>query len=69
MKSGLPELTALSLLATFGCGLAWAHDDRFFAALFWRHHGIDDCCGDTMFAVKPTIGRPIFEMPRRSIAT
>jgi len=34
MKSGLPELTALSLLAAFGCGLAWAHDDRFFAAVF-----------------------------------
>src|SRR6516162_635097 len=26
MKSGLRELTALSLLAAFCCGLAWAHD-------------------------------------------
>jgi hypothetical protein len=34
MKSGLRELTALSLLAAFGCGLAWAHDDTFFAAVF-----------------------------------
>jgi hypothetical protein len=34
MKSGLRELTALSLLAAFCCGLAWAHDDTFFAAVF-----------------------------------
>jgi hypothetical protein len=34
MRSGLPELTALSLLAAFGCGLAWAHDHTFFAAVF-----------------------------------
>jgi len=27
-------LTALSLLAAFCCGLAWAHDDTFFAAVF-----------------------------------
>jgi len=33
-KSGLPELIALSLLAAFCCGLAWAHDDTFFAAIF-----------------------------------
>jgi hypothetical protein len=34
MKSGLRELTALSLLAAFCCGLEWAHDDTFFAAVF-----------------------------------
>jgi hypothetical protein len=34
MKSGLRELTVLSLLAAFCCGLAWAHDDTFFAAVF-----------------------------------
>jgi hypothetical protein len=34
MKSGLPELIALSLLAAFCCGLAWAHDETFFAAVF-----------------------------------
>jgi hypothetical protein len=34
MKSGLRELTVLSLLAPFCCGLAWAHDDTFFAAIF-----------------------------------
>jgi hypothetical protein len=34
MKAGLWELTALSLLAAFCFGLAWAHDDMFFAAVF-----------------------------------
>ena len=34
MKSGLRELTALSLLAAFCFGLAWAHDDTVFAAVF-----------------------------------
>jgi hypothetical protein len=34
MKSGLRELTGLSLLGAFCCGLAWAHDDTFFAAVF-----------------------------------
>jgi hypothetical protein len=34
MKAGLRELTALSLLAAFCFGLAWAHDDMFFAAVF-----------------------------------
>jgi hypothetical protein len=34
MKPGVRELTALSLLAAFCCGLAWAHDDTFFAAVF-----------------------------------
>jgi hypothetical protein len=33
-KSGVRELTALSLLASFCCGLAWAHDDTIFAAVF-----------------------------------
>jgi hypothetical protein len=31
---GLRELTALSVLASFCCGLAWAHDDTIFAAVF-----------------------------------
>jgi hypothetical protein len=34
MKSGLRELTALSLLAAFCCGLTWAHDNTFFSPLF-----------------------------------
>ncbi len=34
MKSDLPELTALSLLAAFCCGLAWARGDTFFAVVF-----------------------------------
>jgi hypothetical protein len=34
MKAGLRELTALSLLAAFCFGLAWAHDDTVFAAVF-----------------------------------
>jgi hypothetical protein len=34
MAPGLRELTALSLLAAFGCGLAWAHGDTLFAAVF-----------------------------------
>ena len=34
MEPGLRELTALSLLAAFCCGLAWAHEDTFFAAVF-----------------------------------
>jgi hypothetical protein len=34
MKSGLQELIALSLLAAFGCGLALAHGDLFFVAVF-----------------------------------
>jgi hypothetical protein len=34
MEPALRELTALSLLAAFSCGLAWAHDDTFFAAVF-----------------------------------
>jgi hypothetical protein len=34
MKSGLRELTALSLLSALCLGLAWAHDDMFFAAIF-----------------------------------
>jgi len=33
MKQGLQELTVLSLLAAFCCGLAWAHDNTFFAAI------------------------------------
>ena len=48
MKAGLRELTALSLLAAFCCGLAWAHDDTFFAAVFDRNH---DYRGDTAFTV------------------
>jgi len=34
MKPGVRELTALSLLTAFCCGLAWAHADTFFAAVF-----------------------------------
>jgi hypothetical protein len=34
MKSGLRELTALSLLSALCFGLACAHDDTFFAAIF-----------------------------------
>jgi hypothetical protein len=34
MASGLRELSALSLLAAFCCGLAWDHGDTFFAAVF-----------------------------------
>jgi hypothetical protein len=34
MKSGLRELTELSLLAACCCGLAWAHGDTFFATVF-----------------------------------
>jgi hypothetical protein len=34
MKSGLRELTALSLLSALCLGLAWGHDDMFFAAIF-----------------------------------
>jgi hypothetical protein len=30
----LYRLTAPSALAAFCCGLAWAHDDTFFAAVF-----------------------------------
>jgi hypothetical protein len=57
MKSGLRELTALSLLAAFCCGLAWAHDDTFFAAVFGGASAmtIKDR-GDTRFTVRPTIG-------------
>jgi hypothetical protein len=32
--SGVRELVALSFLAAFGCGLAWAHDDLIFVAVF-----------------------------------
>src|SRR6516165_6612533 len=52
MKSGLRELTALSLLAAFCCGLAWAHDDTFFAAVFWRRQRNDNYRGDTAFTVR-----------------
>ena len=31
MKPGVRELSALSLLAAFGCGLARAHDDIFLS--------------------------------------
>jgi hypothetical protein len=34
MAPGLRELIALSLLAVFGCGLALAHGDVFFATVF-----------------------------------
>jgi hypothetical protein len=34
MELGLRDLNALSLLAAFCCGLALAHDDLFFAAVF-----------------------------------
>src|SRR6516164_10621103 len=52
MKPGLRELTALSLLAAFCCGLAWAHDDTFFAAVFWRRQRNDNYRGDTAFTVR-----------------
>ena len=34
MKPGVRELTALFLLSGFCCGLAWAHADTFFVAVF-----------------------------------
>ena len=34
MASALRDLIALALLAGLGCGLALAHDDLFFAAVF-----------------------------------
>jgi hypothetical protein len=34
MAPDLRELIALSLLAVFGCGLALAHGDVFFATVF-----------------------------------
>jgi hypothetical protein len=34
MGSDLRELVALSLLGAVGCGLALAHDDLFFVAVF-----------------------------------
>jgi hypothetical protein len=34
MAPGLRELIALSLLASLGCGLALAHGDLFFVAVF-----------------------------------
>jgi hypothetical protein len=49
MKADLRELTALSLLAAFCCGLAWAHDSTFFAAVFWQRQRNYDYHGDTTF--------------------
>jgi len=51
MKAGLRELTALSLLAAFCFGLAWAHDDTVFAAVFGSATANHDYRGDTTFAV------------------
>ncbi len=34
MAPALRDLIALALLAGLGCGLALAHDDLFFAAVF-----------------------------------
>jgi hypothetical protein len=34
MTSALRELIVLALLAGLGCGLAVAHDDLFFVAIF-----------------------------------
>ena len=36
MKSGLRELTALSLLGAFCCGLAWAPDDTSAQDRSWK---------------------------------